>query len=157
VALNNAGRYQHNAPLSGAQVEIHYPWSPFYGKTLDFVKLIKKKRTRYYLCVKSDGQRVLIPEWMTDPIYCFRFSSGSPLCSLDALVKLRNFLHKQHAKLTSPQHQESLDEDKTENNGTSPPTANTLTFQEPESSGFGESIGQDVSANRGKETSRGGK
>ena len=75
----------------------------------------------------SDGQRIIIPVWMTDPIFCSGFLSGPPLCSLDALAELRQFINDQLMNLTNPATQEDDHENSSHFDSTPPLPKNLRT------------------------------
>ena len=76
-----------------SSVTVRYPWHPLAGRELDVRGAWQSAYGLHFSCHLSDGTQCLIPEWMTDAVYCSGIKIvGNPFCCIDALRELRRFL-----------------------------------------------------------------
>jgi hypothetical protein len=84
----------HNAGCLTYEVMVTYPFHPLVGQ---FVRVIGDKEhggTRYLVICKSDGARLLLPDWMTLPEVGAIQTLSCPRLSVTRLVELRALLDR---------------------------------------------------------------
>ena len=74
------------------KVTLHYRWHGLYGVELQCHRTVDAWDEYYLNCQLPDGAGALIPAWMADPIVCAGFAFGTPMVSVEALVRLRSLL-----------------------------------------------------------------
>jgi hypothetical protein len=87
-----APRSQPHSAHVFTKVTVHYRWHGLYGVELPCHRTVDASDGHYLNCQLPDGAGALIPRWMVDPLVCAGFSFGTPMASVEALVRLRSLL-----------------------------------------------------------------
>lgn len=75
-------------------ITIEYPLHPLFGCKHEVSRRVRYGRLLFFE-INLDGQRVVVPEWMTRRDLCSRLRCGvDPVCSWTALRRVRALLDK---------------------------------------------------------------
>ena len=86
------GQSSHK-PHKVSFVKVHYPWHPLYNQEIQVINTVNRGGDTFYSVRLSDTSTILIPCWMTDDVYCQRFTvRKEAFCSVQALLRLRQLL-----------------------------------------------------------------
>jgi hypothetical protein len=77
-------------------VRICYRYHPFFGKTVEIVRWLRRQTTESLVVKLPDGLELAIPAWMLDPLACsLVHDAPAPYLTVEALVALRDLLDRQ--------------------------------------------------------------
>jgi hypothetical protein len=83
----------HTACFAKNVVRVLYPYHPLYGHEVEIIQRKRYGDEVYFLVKLFDNTQVFLPAWMTDEMACHRcVVRDAPICSVTALVQLRQFL-----------------------------------------------------------------
>ncbi len=96
MSPNGPGQLEGHSAHGTFRAEVHHPWHPACGTTIDIQYREKRGGEEVFVCSIPHDAAVVVPAWMFDRAVCSRLTLGPPRAAVVALRKVRSIGRRDH-------------------------------------------------------------